>query len=49
MKTFLVTLAKRGGGFNIQTQITTSATMSIARQIAENQNPGYYSISVRQV
>lgn len=49
MKTYLVILAKLGGGLNIQTQITTTATMSIARQIAENQNPGYKSISIRQV
>jgi len=49
MKTYLVTLAKRGGGWNIQTQVTTSSPIQIARQIAENQNPGYYSISVRQI
>lgn len=49
MKTYLITLAKRGGGMQIQTQVTTTATMSAARQIAENQNPGYYSISVKQV
>tara|TARA_Y100000389_G_scaffold59966_1_gene56062 strand:+ start:218 stop:370 length:153 start_codon:yes stop_codon:yes gene_type:complete len=50
MKTYIVKLKQKGGGgLEIQTQITSSSTMSSIRQIAENQNPGYFSISVKQV
>ena len=49
MKTFEVILTPSNGGNRIIETITTSGTMSQARQIAENRNPGYRSLTVKQI
>jgi len=49
MKTYTVTLGPIGGGLNIQVQVTTSGPLHTARKIAENQNPGYCSLSVIEI
>ena len=49
MRTYLFTLLKIGGGANMVTQISTSAGVSAARSIAENQNPGYKVVSYKLV
>ena len=47
MKTYEVTLAKKGGGLNIKTTVT--CWQNDARKIAENQNPGYTAIAVKEI
>jgi hypothetical protein len=47
MKTYEVTLAKKGGGNTMKTTVT--CWQNDIRKIAENQNPGYTVISYKQI
>jgi hypothetical protein len=47
MNKFEVTLTKVGGGSTIKTQVTCH--QNDARKIAENQNPGYRAMAVKQL
>ena len=49
MKTYKVTLQPKTGGLSFQVQILITGPAHIARQIAENQNPGYRALSVATV
>ena len=46
MKTYKVTLQPKSGGLSFQVQISIAGPAHIARQIAENQNPGYRALLV---
>ena len=47
MQKFEVTLSKIGGGSTIKTQVTCH--QNDARRIAENQNPGFKALAVKQI